>query len=174
MKIIYTESADAELNNFLKSQQKALEESIAREKFVPGDEILEITASDIKTAVLDLKINRLTRKKQSFAALISKAYIFIGLLLASGAYFYTEIQYMISHNHIQAALFASGLCLAAIGYGFGEWYRVSISRRASAEQNFRVSNFEITPYGASLTKYIEEVEVHQSRLENQDLKNKDE
>ncbi|HDR1022657.1 TPA: hypothetical protein QB352_001948, partial [Pasteurella multocida] len=48
MKVIYTETANIELDKFYKKQKKLLEKNIVEEKSIFGDEIIEVTSSDIK------------------------------------------------------------------------------------------------------------------------------
>jgi hypothetical protein len=127
MKIIYTESGLLALEAFKDRQVKELEARISSNKYVFGDEVVEITASDIKqasepqVASIRYSYNRNSQKT------IFQLYIVMGVLIAIGGLFYQDLLSLFYHSPIQLTLFLSGLALSITSYAM--LYRIKNRER---------------------------------------------
>lgn len=128
MKAIYTEAAKQELENFKVRQQQLLEELVAERKLVFGDDVLEITASDIKDASQRIRPYRLNTHRSMYTELVTRVYIVIGLCMMAGAFLYPEIQTIFIENKTQALLFLTGATMATVGWFFKFWVEVRQKR----------------------------------------------
>lgn len=121
MKVIYTEAAEKELLEFGRRQQILLEEIVSEKKSVFGDDILEITASDIKEAAHQIRpLNRRFLRYRT-TEVITRAYGILGLFVMVGAAFYPQIEYIVENNRGQALGFLMGGAMFAVGLVMGQW-----------------------------------------------------
>lgn len=121
MKIIYTESALIELEEFQEQRKSELERYLKNRKYVFGDETIEITASDIREASKQFKIAELTKSKLPMTSMVLKLYMVFGIGLTIVGLFYPQIKQMIDENPNQLLLIASGLILSLLSF-FGSYY----------------------------------------------------
>lgn len=121
MKAIYTDAATRELESFQTRQKDMLESVIAERKLVLGDEVLEITASDIKSASELIQIYRPSFRRAQSTELVTRVYIVTGILMMVGSFFYSKILEIYSSNRTQALIFLMGAVMAAIGWLFSFW-----------------------------------------------------
>jgi hypothetical protein len=128
MKVIYTETAEREMQSFHEKQKRLLEELIAEKKFVYGDETLEITASDIKQAADQIQAYRPTSRRHQVFLFASRIYIAIGILVMVGAYFFPKLQAMVFENKTQGLLFMMGAVLAFAGIVLSVFYQIKFRR----------------------------------------------
>lgn len=81
MEIKYTDSGKKELEVFLDGQRNLLEEQIKKEKYVFGDECIEISERDIKDASNQiLFIPKLRVYRYSSTKLLLKIYFLLGVI----------------------------------------------------------------------------------------------
>lgn len=121
MKVTYTDAAVQELKKFEGRQKRLLEELIAERKYVFGDEVLEITASDIKeNADLIRPISRV-RSRFRTTRFIGRVYIVVGSLIGLGSAVYPYFDRLLQQNRSQALLFLAGIGMALTGV-FGLFY----------------------------------------------------
>ncbi len=112
MNVTYTLNAKSELQTFQERQQHILEDIIKRRKYVFGDEVLEITASDIRDAsrfiqpIITERANGL-----SFRRLILNIYFVLGLTLTGIGLLYPLVIDEFRKNPTQATLSLSGVAL---------------------------------------------------------------
>jgi hypothetical protein len=111
MKVIYTKSAQNELERFHSIKEKQLEDIIKREKYVLGDDVIEITASDIKKAEKQFYIAE-SNFKRPLTSMLLKVYSVLGLLMIIGGLFYNELKAFLEGDPIQQMLVLSGLGLS--------------------------------------------------------------
>jgi len=116
MKTIYTEQAKAELIKFREEQERKLEEVIAEKKVVYGDDILEITVSDIKYAKDKFRINFSPSNKSKRLYLVSLMYSIMGGLIMLLSLIYPYILEMMRENKEQAMLLFMGFFMTMIGF----------------------------------------------------------
>lgn len=128
MKVIYTEAAEQEMLNFHQQQKELLESLIAEKKVVFGDDVLEITASDIKEASRKIRAFRPTNIRYNNIQVLTKVYVFLGALMMVGAIFYPRISELFQENRTQAMIFLMGALMALIGI-FANYFYVLRKRR---------------------------------------------
>jgi len=134
MKVIYTEAAEQEIFVFQKQQKEILETVIAEKKIVFGDDVLEITASDIKEASRNIRIIRPTSVRNNNVQLLTKVYVVLGVLMMVGAVFYQRMIEFFSENKAQGTLFMMGAAIALIGLLANYFYALRRRRYIEAER----------------------------------------
>lgn len=132
MKVIYTDAAQRELIEFQQRQKTLLEELISDRKLVYGDDVLEVTASDIKEAAHRIQPIRPTVRRYQSSELLTRAYVVMGVAMMIGAFFYPQIQEILQKNKTQALIFFMGASFTAMGWLFGYWLK--LRQRRFAEQ----------------------------------------
>lgn len=157
MKAIYTDAAKLELEAFQIRQQEMLEGLIAERKLVLGDEVLEITASDIKAAAERIQIYRPQFLRTQSAELVMRAYVVIGIAMMIGAFFYPQLLEIYSSNKTQAFIFAMGAAMAAMGWLFSHYLQ---SRRRRTLEDFQA-------YMAAKSRTTRELEVNKENADRQ-------
>lgn len=115
MKVIYTEAAEQEMVSFHQQQKELIESLVAEKKVVFGDDVLEITASDIKEASRKIKVFRPTSIRYSNVQVLTKVYVILGALMMIGAIFYPRIAELFLENRTQAMIFIMGAAMTLIG-----------------------------------------------------------
>jgi len=134
MQLIYTESAIKEIEEYKKSKIHELEKIIISEKYVFGDDVIEITGSDIKKASsAHFKVSRSNPKWAATRTLLV-VYAFMGFTLMLAGIFYDELLRLIERP-IQFALVTSGIFTSFVSYFLLN--RIKYSERNS------VVNFEM-------------------------------
>ena len=117
-KIIYTDSAKELLNKYTLKYADLIEKDIRDRKWIPGDNSIEITASDINYAVNQLEI--VNRKKFPMQKIVIISYFTIGLALIIYSIFYNPIQLLLSEmTFIQQMMLSMGflmVMLSILGY----------------------------------------------------------
>lgn len=150
MKAIYTDAAQLELEAFQARQQEMLEGLIAERKLVLGDDVLEITASDIKGASERIQVYRPTLRRNQSTELVMRAYVVIGIVMMVGSFFYSQLMEIYASNKIQALIFFVGATMVAAGGLFN--YLVQSRRKRMDE--------EMQAYMAAMNRH--EIEVIKS------------
>lgn len=113
MKISYTESGRQALEQHQKAEAQRLEEEIARHKYVLGDEVLEITAVDIREAVERSRPPRyyMTVRRINLRALLS-AYVVVGVLATALGLFLDELMVLLQSSPQRFGLVVGGMLIA--------------------------------------------------------------
>lgn len=153
MRAIYTEAAKRELDAFHERQKILLEELVAERKAVLGDDVLEITASDIKDASQRIRTYRPTIRRYASTELVTRAYIVVGIVMMIGSFLYKDVIAFFETNRTQGMVFLMGASMTTIGWVFRYWLAtrrrryvedaerylstVESSRRLSIEQDRR-------------------------------------
>lgn len=132
MKVVYTKSAEREARLFEQRQRLALETLISERKRVFGDDIIEITASDIKDAAASIQVVRPSVRSRQMSELLSRAYILIGIAMVIGSFLYPQIKSMLLQDKNQAMLLFVGVIMTLIGALAGGWIKAR-NRRYEAE-----------------------------------------
>ncbi|ENW06797.1 hypothetical protein [Acinetobacter beijerinckii] len=140
MKIIYTESAMEELERFQKQRKDELELFLKNKKYIFGDDIVEITASDIREADKFFKVVEFSKTKLPLTNMLLKAYLIGGFAMVILGLFYPTIMQMLDRNPTQLALVIGGLTLSLVSF-FGSYYlRFREERHIELENRYK--NFE--------------------------------
>jgi len=114
-RIIYTESGKNALDKYLDEKKIILEKYISDEKYVFGDESIEITASDIKMFMDGDKINKRKIEKRKFLVFLINTYIILGAILAIGGLLYPFILDMFMHRPNQFMFTIMGVAFFVCG-----------------------------------------------------------
>jgi len=138
MKIVYTESAKSELERFHKNKQKQLEEIIKRNKYIFGDELIEITANDIREAEKKFFIQEDPIPRLSMTTLLMKIYLILGIGMTLAGIFYHKIdELLVSGSPIQRLLLLTGITLIVVSIIFNYYLKIRYERRKYFEQRYR-------------------------------------
>ena len=121
MKTIYTKQAEDELETFVLIQKAKLEENIIKDKSVFGDDLVEITAADIKRYGKKLNITSTKNSKLLRVNLVAYAYVVIGFLLSLTGLFYNQIKTIFQNSTEQALMFTMGISMAFVGLFFRQY-----------------------------------------------------
>jgi hypothetical protein len=136
MKIIYTESALVELERFQEQRKEELEGLLKKRKYVFGDDVLEITASDIRDAERHFKMSDISKSRLPLTSMLFKLYMIMGILMVFVGIFYPDLRQLIDRNPLQLALVLTGVMLSLVSF-FGSYYfRIREIRRAEIERRY--------------------------------------
>ena len=136
MKVIYTETAKQELAEFNKRQQDLLEGLVSDRKTVFGDDVLEITASDIKEASKFIRPGGFKLRRFQASEFITRVYIVTGLAMMIGAFFYPQIERALENNPKQGLIFLMGAIISILGLVLGYWVKLRQRRLEEMSQPF--------------------------------------
>ena len=120
MKVLYTAAAKRELERFKDAQAEKLEELVKEEKFLFGDDEIEITASDLREAEKSVRIERrpgIQKRKIQTMVLAFRVYAVLGLLMMIVGAFYSnlmQLMHAIEANPKQAILTLGGGALSIV------------------------------------------------------------
>ena len=126
--VVYTKAAEEKMEEAVDRYQRMLERFVRDEKFVPGDEVLEITASDVQRASRQV---RLISSRGSTQENILKLYASFGAIIALIGLFYETFQRLLTDSPIKLALVSSGLIVSLTSAFLLQIYR---RRRLEAER----------------------------------------
>lgn len=98
--IIYTDSAKKCLEKVKENYLKQIEELILERKNIPGEVLIEITASDVNDALQSLIVLKRS-KREEWRNLIIYTYLILGLFISLFGLFYGKIGRILSENPIQ-------------------------------------------------------------------------
>jgi H+/Cl- antiporter ClcA len=117
MKIIYTESGQKALEEYKLRQVQVLEERVTSLKYVFGDDVVEVTASDIKQAS-ETRSSPLirVRERQSLTRSLLAVYVVLGILMGVFGLFYDQIFLLLRRNPTQLLLSVSGISVSLASY----------------------------------------------------------
>lgn len=134
MKVIYTEAAEQEMLIFQQQQKEILESLVAERKIIFGDDVLEITASDIKEASRKVRMFRPTNIRHSSVQILTKIYVVLGALMMISAILYPRISDLFYENRMQAMIFLLGAIIAVIGLLANYFYVLRRKRYLEVER----------------------------------------
>lgn len=135
MKAIYTDTGKREFEAFQSRQQKMLERIVAEQKSVLGDDVLEITASDIKAAAGRIRVYHPGFGRVQTTLLAIRAYIIIGIAMMGGALAYPQLLELYSAKTPQAWLFFVGAAMTFAGWLFSYWIEARQQQMVKNSEN---------------------------------------
>jgi hypothetical protein len=121
MEYKYTESAKQELESFKRDQVDQLENFIRRRKFVYGDDIVEVTGSDVKEAKRYFMIVDVDNRRAGFRQLMLGTYLFLGVFTLIGGLFYEQIHDAMTGNPTRLMIIVMGVAMIFASL-FGHWW----------------------------------------------------
>jgi hypothetical protein len=113
-RIIYTESAEERLSKFNSEIKEEIENYLRERKYVPGDELIEVTASDIDEVAYRFRIQRPIRSNKK--TLIPIVYSIIGLFTTTIGIFYNQIISLLQGDPKRLILIAGGMFMLLISW----------------------------------------------------------
>lgn len=130
MKTIYTDSAQRELEAFSTKQRIELEHLIASRKSVLGDDVLEITASDIKEASRYFRVVMPSKYDKGLTVgLVTGLYILGGAGMVIYGLFYDYVHMLFRENPERAATIGAGFSIMIAGITVQYFLRARERRR---------------------------------------------
>lgn len=133
--IKYTDSGLKELEKFKADQVNKLEEYLLKERYVIGDDEIEITGSDIKEFQDNIRIvSRRKPFKSTTIRLASYLYIFIGITTTIVGFTYDFFKTFIETNQEQAMISLMGLAITFVGVFFLFYLKLREKRYSEEEK----------------------------------------
>ena len=123
MKIIYTESGQQALEAYKQRQVEDLEQRIASRKYVFGDEVVEITAADVKQATEMRGPLPRALARRSNAQFILATYTILGIVMSGVGLFYEQFRRLFYDNPVQLMLVIGGLGLSVASFAMLQRFR---------------------------------------------------
>ena len=115
--IVYTEPARERLEAFRRRLDAEFEDVLRQRRSIPGDDQIEVTASDIEALARSWQWRHGTHGvwRRAVRSLILRAYTLLGVVMAAAGLLYPYRERLLA-DPIPAWLVATGLGTAAIGY----------------------------------------------------------
>ncbi len=113
--IIYTESANYKIESILEEFKLKIEEDITERKDYPGEEIIEITASDIEKTYSRVRLLRAYSKVSQFSKmtkLVIPIYFALGIVVMIYGLFYEDIQEIIKNSPERLMIILGGFIIS--------------------------------------------------------------
>lgn len=136
MKVTYSNSGTVELDRFLQKRKEELEQLLRREKYVLGDEELEITASDIVEAEHNFRAIKSTRGTLQLNRLkfFLRLYLFAGIGMLVVGFFYQDIREILTGDPIQKLLVVAGFTFSLFSIVATYYLKERTTRRKEIER----------------------------------------
>ena len=111
--IIYTEAAKKRLDELKDRYVAELEEIIKKRKYIPGEKIVEITASDVEQASKYIRF--IMPKRYESMKFLFGLYSIAGLFMTIFGLFYPELLDILRHSPERIILASGGLAVSIVG-----------------------------------------------------------
>jgi hypothetical protein len=116
-KVIFTDSAKDRLVELHRDVDSMIEDYVREEKYVPGEDIIEITASDVDGIAKRVGI-RSKRNSLPMTRGLSVIYLVLGVMTSVAGLFYNQIQELVREgNQTQLLLLLGGSAMMVAGAG---------------------------------------------------------
>jgi hypothetical protein len=135
MKISYTESGEAAMSRFKDQQAKELERFIASRKFVFGDEVVEITANDVREAEHQHRLSNTALKRSTRVRLMARTYLMGGMVMLVVGMFWDRIRMMIYDDPIALTLSVLGAMMSVAGAYLSTLWKLREDQEESADDS---------------------------------------
>lgn len=110
IKFKYTEAAKEQLEKFKAAQIKIIEDAIKERKYFPGEDYIEITASDIQEITKYIKYSKPIKYEPKY--LIIYVYFFIGIIMFVGGFSYPYFMEILrKYRSPQAMIILAGIAM---------------------------------------------------------------
>ena len=113
-KIQLTASGEERLEVAVSEYRERITKYLEENKFVPGEDVVEITALDVKQAVEEYSFGRTRRSR--IRQLYGQVAILFGAMMLAAGVLYPSLQ--ITQSPVQIILLAYGACFSFIGFFF--------------------------------------------------------
>ena len=131
-KVVYTDSAKERLNDIHNDLDSEIESVLRDRKFIPGESVIEVTASDIHeiSEVMDIQFRDRSSRKKVFRRFVVYTYLLFGVTTAFAGLFYDELMNIIE-NPIRAMLLGVGITMTLASILMNYYYE-TIERRGES------------------------------------------
>jgi len=119
--IIYTETANKKLDELQSRYREEMERILLSKNLIPGDDFVEITASDIDEVSKYFKFVRPVRNSRYLILII---YFILGLIATIGGLFYDDFRHIIENRPMQAMIILFGLIMMIASFVGYFYFRV--------------------------------------------------
>lgn len=153
-KIIYTDSAKSRYEKLNSEIREKIEEYIRSNKNVPGDEFIEVTASDLDD--LSNRIRIIQTNKTPFKFMIVIFYGIAGIVMTTAGLVYDSFEELFLKNPERLMFIAMGIILTS----FSASYYYVLRQRELREKEYL--------YKDSYRKYLIERDMLIDKIESQD------
>jgi len=129
-KINYSRPARMRLISAQREYKTKIEHLIRQQKYIPGEEEIEVTASDIERALRQLRI--VTTRSVDFRSLIIRLYLVTGVITVIVGLFYERAKTFVTFitaNPIRLSLVAVGGMIIVVALLFRQIYEKKLYRR---------------------------------------------
>jgi hypothetical protein len=116
--IIYSEPAKERLEQAFSLLRERIEDLIRSDFYVPGQEEIEVTASDIEKIVSGITLTARSEKLDRMRRFVVNIYGTLGALTAAAALAYDYIEFLFRKDPIRFALLVGGLAMLAVAVIF--------------------------------------------------------
>ena len=113
-KVVYTGMAEERLKEFQLAWKVELERIALDEKYIPGEDTIEITASDVDRFAS--RVDYRTRRLVSRVPLVLQAYRMLGIAMVVLGVSYEWLVSLLKENRVQFMILAIGLTLVGFTY----------------------------------------------------------
>lgn len=138
-KIKYTETANKKLDELQLRYKEELENILISKKLIPGDDFVEVTASDIDEVSKYFKYIRPVRNTSKYLLLI--IYFAIGLISTVIGLFYDDFRYIMENSPTQAMIILVGLTFMLVSFVSFFFFRLRDNQRESIDKHKRDIEF---------------------------------
>lgn len=134
-KVVYTDSAKKRLENIHEEIDSEIESAIRDRKFIPGESVIEVTASDIHeiSEVMDIQFRDESSKKKAFRRFVVYSYLLFGVIIMLAGLFFDEIINIIE-NPTRAMLLVVGMTMTLASIVLNYYYNV-LERKRNSENS---------------------------------------
>jgi hypothetical protein len=115
-KVEFTPAGRERLERATQEYVDKIESIIADRNFIPGEPMIEGTASDVDQAVRRFVLVERTRSRM--ISVLVRMYTFVGIFLALAGWFYPTLKNIQTQNPVQFQLIVGGIAIAVLGMIF--------------------------------------------------------
>lgn len=121
----YTESGQARLENLSSDLQSRIEEELRMRRFVPGDDFIEVTGSDIDELRHSMRISFLSSRSRrlEITSLLMRLYLLLGVVLTLAGLAYPFLD-AIRENPTRFVLVTAGVMMVVLSAVMSYWIRM--------------------------------------------------
>lgn len=145
-KIKYTDTAKRKLEDLQNNYREELERILLSKKLMPGDDFIEVTASDIDEVSKYFKFIRPINNSSKYLILI--VYFIMGLIATFIGLFYDDFRHIMENRPTQAMILLVGLTMMLVSFVGYLFFRLKEKQRESFD------------------KYRNEIEYIQTKIKN--------
>lgn len=139
-KIKYTDSGEKEIDLFQNDQKALLEKYIAREKYIMGDNEIEVTGSDIIRLKSKMEIHFRSNRLFSSSALILISYlsVILGIGLTFFGFYYEYFKELFTSNSTQVMMALLGITVTMFGLIFAVIFKMKNKKQKEYDEKRRI------------------------------------